>query len=255
MPRSWTSASPRSIPAGEAVDRAETVSALSHRGAIVGTPAYMSPEQARGEPLDPRSDLFSVGVLLYEMVSGQRPFQGTSSAAIAAAMLTHEPSPLARFAPNTPAELERIVTKLLKKRPDSRYQTAKDLLIDLRTLKEEQEFQLRLGRTPRPPERTVHGRIVGDQRDPRRIASRRPEHAAGAADAGRSRPPDSCSWVVRCSSGRRRVVRLAEQPMCDGRRRRSRKWRRWPKPSATPRRTISPWRSSRTCRATRRSRV
>ena len=130
---------------------AETMSALSHPGGIVGTAAYMSPEQARGEALDPRSDLFSVGVLLYEMVSGQRPFQGASSAAVAAAILTHEPFPLARFAPNTPPELERIVTKLLKKQPDNRYQTAKDLLIDLRTLKEEQEFQLRLGRTPPPP--------------------------------------------------------------------------------------------------------
>ena len=59
----------------------------------------MSPEQARGETLDSRSDLFSVGVLLYEMVSGQRPFQGASSAAVAAAILTHEPLPLVRFAP------------------------------------------------------------------------------------------------------------------------------------------------------------
>jgi serine/threonine protein kinase/formylglycine-generating enzyme required for sulfatase activity len=127
---------------------AQTISALSGRGDIIGTIAYMSPEQARGELLDPRSDLFSVGVLLYEMVSGQRPFKGASSAAVAAAILTHEPFPLARFDPNTPPELERIVTKLLKKQPDNRYQTAKDLLIDLRTLKEEQEFQLRLGRTP-----------------------------------------------------------------------------------------------------------
>lgn len=129
----------------------ETVSMLSHRGDVVGTVSYMSPEQARGEPIDPRSDLFSSGVLLYEMVCGQRPFQGKSSAAVAAAILTQEPLPLARFAPGTPPELERIVTKLLKKQPDSRYQTAKDLLIDLRALKEEQEFQLRLGRTPPPP--------------------------------------------------------------------------------------------------------
>ena len=128
----------------------ETIPMLSHRGEIVGTWSYMSPEQARGEPLDPRSDLFSAGVLLYEMVCGQRPFQGASSAAVAAAILTHEPSPLARFAPDTPAELERIITKLLKKQPDNRYQTAKDLLVDLRALKEEQEFQLRLGRTPPP---------------------------------------------------------------------------------------------------------
>jgi serine/threonine protein kinase len=130
---------------------ADTTLALSHRGDVVGTTAYMSPEQARGELLDSRSDLFSVGVLLYEMVSGQRPFQGASSAEVAAAILTHEPLPLIRFAQNTPPELERIVTKLLKKRPDSRYQTAKDLLIDLRTLKEEQEFQVRLGgRRSRP---------------------------------------------------------------------------------------------------------
>jgi formylglycine-generating enzyme required for sulfatase activity/tRNA A-37 threonylcarbamoyl transferase component Bud32/pimeloyl-ACP methyl ester carboxylesterase len=128
----------------------ETVSLLSARGNIVGTAPYMSPEQARGETLDPRSDLFSIGVLLYEMVSGQRPFQGASSAAVAAAILTHEPAPLARFNPGTPAELERIVGKLLKKDPDNRYQTAKDLLVDLRALKEEHDFQIRLGRTPTP---------------------------------------------------------------------------------------------------------
>ena len=141
----------------EMVGGAETISALSGRGDIIGTTAYMSPEQARGELLDPRSDLFSVGVLLYEMVSGQRPFSGTSSAAVAAAILTYEPFPLARFAPNTPAELERIVTKLLKKQPENRYQTAKDLLIDLRTLKEEQDFQLRLGRTPQPSGQLASG--------------------------------------------------------------------------------------------------
>jgi formylglycine-generating enzyme required for sulfatase activity/tRNA A-37 threonylcarbamoyl transferase component Bud32 len=141
----------KQAPADEAAEPAQTVSLLSARGDIIGTAPYMSPEQARGEPLDPRSDLFSVGVLLYEMVSGQRPFQGGSSAAVAAAILTHDPPPLARFAPTTPAELERIVAKLLKKQPDSRYQTAKDLLIDLKALKDEHEFQLRLGRTPSPP--------------------------------------------------------------------------------------------------------
>ncbi len=87
------------------------MSLLSARGDIVGTAPYMSPEQARGERLDPRSDLFSVGVLLYEMVTGQRPFQGGSSAAVAAAILTHDPPPLARFAPSTPHELDRIVSQ------------------------------------------------------------------------------------------------------------------------------------------------
>jgi serine/threonine protein kinase/formylglycine-generating enzyme required for sulfatase activity len=162
----------------------ETVSTLSHQGDVVGTVSYMSPEQARGEPLDPRSDLFSAGVLLYEMVSGQRPFQGTSAAAIAAAILTHEPLPLARFAPGTPAELERIVTKLLKKQPDSRYQTAKDLLIDLRALKEEQEFQLRLGRTPPPP---VPMATESASTTPAVVDRNAPSSGTGVRTQGRSR--------------------------------------------------------------------
>ena len=158
-------------------ERAETASVLTNRGHVVGTAAYMSPEQARGERLDARSDLFSVGVLLYEMVSGQRPFLGSSSAELAAAILTHQPAPLARFAPHTPAELDRIVTKLLNKNPDNRYQTAKDLLIDLRTLKEEQEFQQRLGRTPQPS-----GPIVGGP-GPSTV-ERVPESSAVSAGAG-----------------------------------------------------------------------
>ena len=136
---------------------AETASALTGRGTIVGTAPYMSPEQARGEALDSRSDLFSVGVTLYEMVTGQRAFPGVSSAEVAAAILTRQPPPLARFAPAVPAEFDRIVTKLLQKRPDHRYQSAKDLLIDLRTLKDDQEFQDRLGRTPVPLAPTPEG--------------------------------------------------------------------------------------------------
>ncbi len=132
----------------DAEETAGTASLLSARGEIIGTAPYMSPEQARGEVLDARSDLFSVGVLLYELVSGQRPFQGHSSAAVAAAILTQEPHPLARFSAHVPPELERIVAKLLRKQPDNRYQTAKDLLIDLRTLKDEQDFHSRLGETP-----------------------------------------------------------------------------------------------------------
>jgi formylglycine-generating enzyme required for sulfatase activity len=172
-------------PARGASAGAETVSSVSQRGAVIGTAPYMSPEQARGEPLDPRSDLFSVGVLLYEMVSSQRPFQGTSTAAIAAAILTHEPLPLVRFAPRTPSELERIVTKLLKKQPESRYQTAKDLLNDLRALKEEQEFQLRLGRTPSSPQAGVeYDASTGHTgSDPLAL----PSIAAGGATTGQSR--------------------------------------------------------------------
>jgi serine/threonine protein kinase len=118
-------------PSGET----DTESVLSSPGLVIGTLPYMSPEQVRGDALDARSDLFSLGVLIYEMVSGQRPFSDTSTAAIASAILTRDPYPLVRFSPHVPAELERIAGKALRKDVDERYQTAKDLLIDRRTLR------------------------------------------------------------------------------------------------------------------------
>jgi serine/threonine protein kinase len=130
---------------------AETEALLSTPGAIIGTLPYMSPEQVRGEALDGRSDIFSFGVVLYEMISGQQPFASKSSAATASAILTLEPAPLARFSNETPAELERIVSKALQKNPDERYQTARDLLIDLRHLLDELEFQHRLESSVPPP--------------------------------------------------------------------------------------------------------
>ena len=106
-------------------------------GKIVGTVAYMSPEQARGVAVDARTDVWALGVLLYEMLSGQRPFSGASSTDVLAAILDHEPSPLTRFDPDTPAELTRIVGKALRKDPDQRYQVMKDLLLDLQALRDE----------------------------------------------------------------------------------------------------------------------
>ena len=132
----------------EAVDgEARTVSVLSTPGAMIGTLPYMSPEQVRGEALDARSDLFSAGVVLFEMLAGRRPFEDSNPAAIASAILTREAAPVARFAPDTPPELERIVAKALKKNPDERYQTSKDFLIDLRALKEDHDFKRRLERS------------------------------------------------------------------------------------------------------------
>lgn len=129
---------------------AETEAKLSTPGAIIGTVPYMSPEQVRGEALDGRSDIFSFGVVLYEMLSGQQPFASKSSATTASAILTREPPPLARFARDIPIELERIVSKALRKHPDTRYQTAKDLLIDLRSLRDELQFAARLERSTPP---------------------------------------------------------------------------------------------------------
>ncbi len=115
----------------------DSQSLLSTPGIIVGTPAYMSPEQVRGEELDARTDVFSFGVMLYEMISGAHPFARENSAETAAAIQLLEPPPLAQYAPKVPAELERIVNKALVKERENRYQTIKELLNDLRAFKAE----------------------------------------------------------------------------------------------------------------------
>lgn len=104
-------------------------------GIVVGTPYYMSPEQALGRPVDHRSDLFSLGIVLYEMVTGKLPFVGTSTTETIEKITHADPDPMARFNYSLPQELERIVRKLLEKDPARRYQTARDLIVDLRNLK------------------------------------------------------------------------------------------------------------------------
>jgi serine/threonine protein kinase/tetratricopeptide (TPR) repeat protein len=118
---------------------AETASLLTEPGTIIGTMPYMSPEQVRGGSLDARSDIFSFGAVLYEMISGRQPFAAESAAATYSAILTLEPPPLARYAAAVPAEMQRIVRKCLEKDREDRYQSARDLLIDLRNLKRESE--------------------------------------------------------------------------------------------------------------------
>jgi len=108
-----------------------TISLPSQSGVIKGTVPYMSPEQARGEVLDARSDTFSFGVVLYETITGLLPFVADSAAATLAAILTQEPAPLARYADNVPGELQRIVTKCLEKDRNRRYQTMRDVVTDL----------------------------------------------------------------------------------------------------------------------------
>lgn len=110
---------------------------LTGEGRILGTAAYMSPEQAEGRAVDSRSDLFSLGIVLFEMATGQRPFTGDTNMSILSAIMRDAPRPIAQLRPDHPRELARIVKRALQKDPEQRYQTAKDLRNDLQLLKAE----------------------------------------------------------------------------------------------------------------------
>ncbi len=119
-------------------------------GMIIGTANYMSPEQAAGRAVDTRSDIFSFGIVLYEMIAGRQPFEGDTAIEVIGSILNKEPAPLNQFYANVPPEIERIVGKTLKKDREERYQTVKDLLIDLKDARQELEFQNKSERTAAP---------------------------------------------------------------------------------------------------------
>ncbi len=132
--------------AGAAEDTATALDTISRQltraGKVYGTVSYMSPEQARGADIDSRSDLFSFGVVLYEIVTGKPPFTGTSPMDTLSAILREHPEPVVANRPDTPAELQRILDKCLEKAPRDRYQDTRDLVVDLRRLRRETDSQV-----------------------------------------------------------------------------------------------------------------
>lgn len=138
-------------------------------GVVMGTVAYMSPEQARGEAIDERTDIWSLGVVLYEMIAGCSPFMaGTSNEIISAILSKQATPPLTRYSRLVPERLEEIVEKALAKNPDERYQTSKDLLIDLKRLKQSLELKAGIERSSAPEK---SGTLSASEQQPNQVSS------------------------------------------------------------------------------------
>jgi len=125
-------------------------------GHVVGTPAYMSPEQAEGKPVDARSDIFSFGAVLYEMATGSRAFRGDSTASTLAAVLMATPPPPSQAVPDLPRELERIILRCLRKEPSRRFQVMADLVVELDEVKTESSEQIPAAMVPK----RTSGRLI-----------------------------------------------------------------------------------------------
>ena len=179
----------------ESVDADAATKALvqTEPGVVMGTALYMSPEQARGLTVDARTDIFSLGIVLFEMVAGRLPFEGANQNEILVSILSEkEPQPLARYSREVPAELERIVSKALRKEREQRYQTTKDLLLDLQSLKQQLDFEAKL-------ERSIPPQTRGDQTTVSGASATAKEQAAQTI-------PITASLVSRIKPHRRSLI-------------------------------------------------
>ncbi|HLR06693.1 MAG TPA: serine/threonine-protein kinase, partial [Pyrinomonadaceae bacterium] len=156
-------------------------------GMIIGTAQYMSPEQARGLDMDARTDIWSLGVVLYEMITGRTPFEGATKSDMIASILEREPRPLTSHSPDLPTELWRIVKKALRKDQEERYQTIKDLGLDVKNLRREMELEAELEYSAQP------ALISGTATSGRRSAL---SGAAPATIEG-SHPASSAEYIAR----------------------------------------------------------
>ena len=173
-------------------------------GVVMGTVGYMSPEQARGEEVDARTDIWSLGIVLYEMVAGRAPFEGETPSHVIVSILESELPPLARDA-EVPDELKRIVTKALRKMREERYQTVSDLALDLMSLKQELEVEARLKRPLQPStnDREATMRSSGQS------AETVQDSAERTADVATARQTSSAEYLVGEIKRHRRSVALA----------------------------------------------
>jgi serine/threonine protein kinase/tetratricopeptide (TPR) repeat protein len=133
---------------------------LTQTGSTIGTFAYMSPEQGRGDEADYRSDIFSFGVILYEMIAGRTPFAGDHEAAILYSTANEEPEPLPRYKNDVPDEVQRIVSKCLAKRPEDRYQSAADLSTDLKQIRRSIISGSKVSTLSSPPPKPRRSRLI-----------------------------------------------------------------------------------------------
>jgi eukaryotic-like serine/threonine-protein kinase len=159
-------------------------------GVVMGTVSYMSPEQARGKEIDARSDVWSLGVVLYEMLTRRTPFPGETMNDSIAAILTKDPAPLIE---NTPAELQRIFRKSLQKDTDERYQTVKDLQLDLKNLKREVESSEELERAQVPHSFASSNELLGQNR--RHATTVQPANAS-TPDGLKSQYHSSTEYII-----------------------------------------------------------
>jgi len=162
-------------------------------GSVIGTAGYMSPEQARGEKVDARTDIFSLGVVLYEAIAGRLPFEGKSPNDVIASILHKQPPPLARYSGEAPDALEWIVAKALAKDRGERYQTAKDMLVDLRRLSQQLEFD---AEHERSASAGTGGRVGTATRDGQPNVATANEPAARTGDLVLTRTTSSAEYLI-----------------------------------------------------------
>ncbi len=179
---------------------------LTSPGTMLGTVAYMSPEQVRAKELDARSDLFSFGAVLYEMSTGALPFRGESSAMVCEAIVNRVPVAPARLNPDLPAELERIVNRAMEKDRELRYQSAKDMRAELQRLKRDTET----GRGPTISSRAVTAAQEGGSQ----VAAQQPSPTSGSTPVVAASPSSSAVKVVQVSVAGRRKLWKFLVPAC-----------------------------------------